>query len=212
VEAARRNFATSLGVVPDHVVFQPSVTYGVNAAIRGSLGAGAHVVVDNRAHNCVLRTVANAPGITFTVSPLHALDDSLHLPALEHALTPATRLVALTAVSNVTGSIYDVGTAVRMIRRIRPDVGILVDAAQAAGMADLGPSLEADFVVFGSYKYLHGVPGAAVLVARHPLRPTVFGGTGTSSATLRVEDLPTPPARSRRPERAGRGGLRGSVG
>ncbi|MCE9531288.1 MAG: aminotransferase class V-fold PLP-dependent enzyme [Planctomycetes bacterium] len=193
VEQSRRRLAASMGVESEQVVFQPSVTYGINAVIRGTLVPDAHVVVDNRAHNSILRTLANTPGTLFTIARLHTLDESLNLPALENAFKRETRMVALTAVSNVTGSVYDVGSIIRHIRRIRPDVTILVDAAQAAGLVDLGPSLEADFTVFGAYKYLHALPGVAVLVARRPLLPFIFGGTGTNSATLRVEDLPNAP-------------------
>lgn len=193
VEIARREIANSLGLPSDSVFFQPSVTYGVNAVVRGLASQSLEMVVDNRAHNSVLRAAVNTPGVVLQVANLHRLDESTDFPALEACLGKNTALVALTAVSNVTGTIYDIGTIIRRIRRLRPDIAVFVDAAQAVGMTDLAPSLEADFVVFGAAKYLHSIPGAAVLIARRPLIPTVFGGTGTYSAISRVQDLPMAP-------------------
>lgn len=193
VEEARARAAGLLDCSTDQVAFSPSATIGINQVIAGFLRAGDHCVVDNRSHNAVLRAVANQPGVSFDVAGLYDADDRARVEVLTRQLRPETRLVCLDHVSNVTGSIYDVGQVIRSVREQGPEVAVLVDASQSAGLLDLRDLGGADFVVFGAHKYLHGIPGAAILVRRRPLRPIFFGGTGTHSAIIRIEDLPGPP-------------------
>lgn len=184
--------ASVLGTAASSIVFCASATVGLNQAIQGTLSSADHCVVDNRAHNAILRTLANT-GVPFDIADLYDIEDILSLEEIIGAMRPNTRLACLTHVSNVTGSIFPVAAIIRAIRIARPDVAVLVDSSQAAGLVDLQPATQADFVVFSGHKYLHGVPGAAVLVANRKYRPLIFGGTGSHSATLLIEDLPNAP-------------------
>jgi selenocysteine lyase/cysteine desulfurase len=193
VEDARTLAAQLLGRDRSQIVFCASATNGINQAIAGYLQPGDHCIVDNRSHNAVLRTVANLPHVTFDIARIYDSGETMHIQELLCRIGPHTRLVCLNHVSNVTGSVYGIARVIETLRATRPDIACLVDASQAVGLVDLGDALRADFVVFGCQKYLHGIPGAAILVRGRPLRPLLFGGTGAHSSILSIDELPEPP-------------------
>ncbi len=99
---------------------------------------------------------------------------------IDSVVTKHTELFAITAVSNVLGTIMDIKKIVRDVKRINPDILVLVDAAQAAphmkiDVADWG----ADFVAFSSHKML-GPTGVGVLWGKYELldrmKPFLYGG------------------------------------
>ncbi|MBI5619362.1 aminotransferase class V-fold PLP-dependent enzyme, partial [Candidatus Gottesmanbacteria bacterium] len=104
----------------------------------------------------------------------------LNLEELNRLITRKTKLLAITAVSNVIGTINPVKTIVRTVKRLNPGCLVLVDAAQAVphiavDVQDWG----ADFVAFSGHKML-GPTGIGVLWGRFELLeempPFLFGG------------------------------------
>jgi len=88
---------------------------------------------------------------------------------LEKLITRKTKLFAITAVSNVLGTINPIKEIVRTIKKINPKCFVLVDAAQAvphmpADVTDWG----ADFVAFSSHKML-GPTGLGVFYGKEEL-------------------------------------------
>lgn len=107
-------------------------------------------------------------------------DGKLDLKDLEKLITRKTKVLAITAVSNVLGTINPIRFISRMVKRINPDCLIVVDAAQAVphmkiNVRDWG----ADFVAFSSHKML-GPTGVGVLWGRkealEELSPYQYGG------------------------------------
>lgn len=188
VERARIAVARALYALPAQVFFFSGATLAINVAVSGVVAPGAACLVDNRSHNAIVRTVANAH-LNWRVLPLYDLMDRPDFTALRDACAayPRPKLICLTHASNVTGSVYDVGEIVSRIRKHLPDTVVLVDAAQSAGAVSLEELVGADIVVFPSHKHLYGPVGAAALVSRVQLRPTVFGGTGRASARVEVD-------------------------
>ena len=99
---------------------------------------------------------------------------------LEKLITRKTKLFAITAVSNVLGTINPIKEIVRTIKKINPKCFVLVDAAQAvphmpADVTDWG----ADFVAFSSHKML-GPTGVGILWGKYELldamKPFQYGG------------------------------------
>jgi cysteine desulfurase/selenocysteine lyase len=104
----------------------------------------------------------------------------LNLKDLEKHITRKTKLLAITAVSNVLGVIVPVKEIVRKAKSLNPHIMVLVDAAQAVphmkvDVSDWG----ADFVAFSSHKML-GPTGVGVLWGKYELlagmKPFNFGG------------------------------------
>ena len=99
---------------------------------------------------------------------------------LDTVITRKTKLLAITAVSNVLGTIVPVKDIVAKVKSINPACLVLVDAAQAVphmtvDVEDWG----ADFVAFSSHKML-GPTGVGVLWGRYGLldsmSPFLYGG------------------------------------
>lgn len=193
VELARETVTRILQLRDAQITFGSNATHSINTAIQGFMVSGGHCIVDNRSHNSVLRCLTNRPDLSHTLVALHGLNETLDISALLDAICHETRLVCINHVSNVTGSVYDVGLIIQAVRDLRQDVAILVDASQSAGLIDLNDALEADFIVFPGHKHLHSLPGSSVLISRQALRPYIFGGTGTESAVLDVSKLSPPP-------------------
>ncbi len=185
ITAYRQRTASALGIAQELIFFTHDATFALNAVLRGALRAGDTCFVDNRAHNAITRTLHALPAVATHYLPLHSADDlDLDLPILMNACHSKPQMFCFTHVSNVSGAAYPVATLIATVRAHSPASAICIDACQSAGVLDLKEALEADFIVFSGHKFLHAPPGAAVLIARRPLEPIVFGGTGTHSADL----------------------------
>ncbi|KAF0506971.1 cysteine desulfurase [Pediococcus pentosaceus] len=108
------------------------------------------------------------------------LDDqqNLDMQQFSELLTEKTKLVAITLVSNVLGSIVD---AKQIIEQTHHMEGVVVlDAAQAVGHLPLDvQKLDADFLAFSGHK-MYGPTGVGVLYGKRNLleqvEPLRFGG------------------------------------
>jgi cysteine desulfurase family protein len=159
-------------------------TDALNMAIKGAVTPGCHVVTSDLEHNSVsrpLRALELAGVITLTrvrSSPEGVIDPD----DVKKALTPATRLVALTHASNVLGTVQPIeeaGAAVRVHGAL-----FLVDAAQTAGAYPLhAERMNIDLLATPGHKSLMGPQGTGALYVgpRARLRPWREGGTGGDS-------------------------------
>ena len=187
VAETRAACARLLGIAdPKQLVFTANGTASLNLAIHGLLQPADHVVTTVCEHNSVLRPLywqAEHNGIELT----HVGCDAAGFvdpAAIAEAISPGTRLVAVTHASNVTGAIQPIAEIIR----IAHDAGalVLVDAAQTAGGVPIDVSeLEIDLLACGGHKSLLGPAGTGLLYIRPgleaQLRPLFQGGTGTDS-------------------------------
>jgi len=112
-------------------------------------------------------------------------------------ITKRTKILALTYVSNVLGTINPIKEIVIEVKKINPEIIVIVDAAQAAphlkiDVQDLG----ADFIVFSSHKML-GPTGVGVLWGKEQLLkemyPFMFGGDMISEVYIDKTIYKDPP-------------------
>ncbi len=99
---------------------------------------------------------------------------------LKQIITKKTKILALTYVSNVLGTINPVKEIIKEAKKINPEIIVIIDAAQAVphlkiDVQDLG----ADFIVFSSHKML-GPTGVGILWGKEKLLkemyPFMYGG------------------------------------
>src|SRR5262249_57853353 len=98
--------------------------------------------------------------------------------AVEKAMTPKTKLVAVTHASNVLGTVQPVADIGKRVRA--RDALFLVDAAQTAGVVPLDVQTACiDLLAFPGHKSLLGPTGTGALYVgpRAQLRPWREGGT-----------------------------------
>ncbi len=104
----------------------------------------------------------------------------MDLKQLETLITKQTKLLAVSAASNVLGTITPIKEIVRTVKRLNPNCLVLVDAAQAAPHMPMNVvDWDADFVAFSSHKML-GPTGIGVLWGKKALleemTPFMYGG------------------------------------
>ncbi len=176
------------------LAFCSNCTDALNLAIHGMLRPGDHVIATMLEHNSVLRPLSGlllGGKISLTLLPPEA-DGIVSAEQVRSSIKPATRLVVVTHVSNVTGAVQPVREIAQACRAAR--VPLLVDAAQSAGTLDVRPrALGADLLAMPGHKGLLGPQGTGVLYIGEgmQLEPLKQGGTGSlSESMLQPEELP----------------------
>ena len=180
---------------PERTILCLNCTDALNIAIKGVLRQGDHVVTTQLEHNSVLRPLrAMADRAFVEVTWIPADGGGFVDPdEIARAMRPATRLVAVTHASNVTGLIQPVEAIGRIVRQ--RDALFLVDAAQTAGVLDISARMmNIDLLAVPGHKGLLGPMGTGALCVgeRVDPRPWREGGTGGDSATpIQPAEYPT---------------------
>src|SRR5215472_15657577 len=110
------------GKEPERFVFTLNCTDALNMAFKGVLADADHVVTTDLEHNSVsrpLRALELAGRITLTRVRADA-GGTIDPDAIRKAITPRTRLVALTHASNVIGTVQPVAEVGRVARERGP--------------------------------------------------------------------------------------------
>jgi cysteine desulfurase/selenocysteine lyase len=174
------------GKEPERFVFTLNCTDALNMAFKGVLRDGDHVVTTDLEHNSVsrpLRAMELAGRISLT--RVHADAGGTVSPDdVRRALTPKTRLVAVTHASNVLGTVQPVAEIGRIARE--NDLLFLVDAAQTAGVLPIDVAeMCIDLLAFPGHKSLLGPTGTGALYVGPRVKVQAWreGGTGGDSAS-----------------------------
>ena len=178
------------------VIFTASATQALNLAIFGvTFRQGDTIYVTPFEHNSVLRPVEHlrkTQGIQVRQIPFDHRTYTCQLDRLSAAFQaePPT-IVCITQASNVCGIMPSVIDIASLAKRVNPNVVIIVDGAQTAGLYPLPlRSNLIDAFIFSGHKSLYGTYGVAGLVLGTDWKPKpyLFGGTGTFSESV---DTPT---------------------
>ncbi len=181
----REKLAALFGVEdPLNIVFTLNATMALNIALRGWLKPGDHVVTTSMEHNSVARPLrwAESTGVSLTVVPADPKTGTVAAAEIVKAVNPATRLIAMTHASNVTGALMPVAEIGAETRR--RGVTLLVDAAQTVGTVPIDvEDMNIDLLAFTGHKSLFGPMGTGGLYVRPGLKlePLLRGGTGSRS-------------------------------
>lgn len=124
-------------------------------------------------------------------------DGALDLDAFEAALTSRTRIVAITHMSNVLGTINPIKDMIAMAHA--KGIAVLVDGSQGAVHASVDvQDLDADFYIMTGHK-LYGPTGIGVLYGKYELlaemQPYQGGGEMIETVTLDGVTYNEPPHR-----------------
>ena len=193
-ENAREKVRAFIGAPAiEQVIFTRGATEAINLVARswGDAGvrAGDEIVVTEMEHHSNLvpwHQLAERRGAVIRHVPVTG-DGRLELDALDAVLTGRTKLVAVTAVSNVLGTI----NPIRQIIRRAHDAGalVLVDGAQSVPHQPTDVvALDADFLAFSGHKMM-GPSGVGVLYGRRELLEAMppFMGGGSMIRRVRID-------------------------
>jgi cysteine desulfurase/selenocysteine lyase len=185
-EGARRTVCRFLNASsPQEIVFTGGATAAINLVARAwgdaHLAAGDEILVTEMEHHSNLvpwHQLAARTGARIRYIPLTD-DGRLELDRLDRLLGPRTRLVAVTAASNVLGTINPIGQIVA--RTHEAGAVVLVDGAQSVPHQKTDVAAwDCDFLAFSGHKML-GPTGIGVLYGKRELleaTPPFLGGGG----------------------------------
>ncbi len=174
------------GKEPERFAFTLNCTDALNMAFKGVLHDGDHVITTDLEHNSVSRPLRalELAGL-IRVTRLHADGGGTVSPDdVRQAITPKTRLIAVTHASNVLGTVQPIAEIGRLGRE--HDLLFLVDAAQTAGVLPIDvQAMCIDLLAFPGHKSLFGPTGTGALYVgpRVKVRAWREGGTGGDSAS-----------------------------
>jgi L-cysteine/cystine lyase len=167
IDEARAAVAAAIGGQLDEVALLHATTDGMNiAAWSIDWRPGDRVVMTGHEHAAVagpLATIRDRLGVELHVIDVgDGGDDEMTLAAVEAALTPKTRLLALSHVLWTTGARLPIGRIAELTHA--RGVVLAVDGAQAAGAMPVDVrSLGADFYAIAGQKWLLGPEGTGAL-------------------------------------------------
>ena len=182
-EGARRTLAAFLGVRSDELVLCSGTTFAINLVAYSwalpRLKPGDAILLSRMEHHANIvpwQLIAQRTGATIKVAELHE-DGTLDLDALHAAMTPEVKLLGITHVSNVLGTINPIAAICREARK--RGIVTVVDGSQAAPHMPLDiPSLGCDFYAITGHK-MCGPTGTGALWARREhleAMPPFLGG------------------------------------
>ena len=186
-EAARKKVANFINARSEReIVFTRGTTDSINLAAwsygLGFLKPGDEILVSALEHHANIvpwQLVGNVCKTKLKVIPV-ADDGNLLLEKIPELVVPGkTKIVALTHISNTIGTENPIAEIVRTVRKIDPEIKILIDAAQSAPHVKIDvQSLNCDFLAFSGHK-MYGPTGIGVLYGKYELlekMPPMQGG------------------------------------
>ncbi len=170
-EAAResvRRFINARSI--DEIVFTRGTTESINLVVSSFCDAfmqeGDEVIVSVMEHHSNIvpwQLQAAKKGIAIKVIPMDDRGD-LMLDEMEKLFTERTRMVSVAHVSNVLGTVNNVGEIVRIAHR--HGVPVMIDGAQSAPHFRVDvQAMDCDFFVFSGHK-MYGPTGVGVLYGK----------------------------------------------
>ncbi len=167
----------------EEIIFTKNATAAINLvadSFGDKIGAGDEIVLSILEHHSNIvpwHFHRERQGAVLKWAPI-ADNGELLLDEFERLLTPRTKIVALTHMSNVTGTLVPVREIIRLAHE--RGIPVLVDGSQAAVHLPVDVrELDADFYVFTGHK-TYGPTGIGVLYGKQALldamRPYQGGG------------------------------------
>ncbi len=201
-EAARNSAARFIGAEPTEIVFTKGATEAINlvaAGLGATLKAGDEILLSEMEHHANIvpwHFLRERQGVVLKFVPVTD-DGRLDLESFQGLLSERTKVVALTHMSNVLGTINPVADLIRQAHAA--GALVLVDGCQAiVHQAVDVKALDADFYVFSGHK-LYGPTGIGILYGKPErlaaLPPYQGGGEMIGSVSLDAISYADPPHR-----------------
>ena len=201
-EGARAKLKRLLNAADDReIIFTSGTTQGINIVAqsygRQNIGPGDEIIVSNMEHHSNIvpwQMLCEEKGAVLRVVPIDDTGELL-MDEYEALLSPRTKLVSITHVSNALGTIVPVQQVIAMAHA--QGVPVLLDGAQAVPhmAVDVG-KLDCDFYVFSGHK-IFGPTGIGILYGKaeflEAMPPVQGGGDMIKSVTFEktiYNDLP----------------------
>ncbi|MGM0882658.1 MAG: cysteine desulfurase [Bacillota bacterium] len=184
-EGAREKVAKFLNAgAPEQIIFTRGTTTALNLVAssyaRSECGEGDEIVITPMEHHSNLipwQQAAKATGATLKYVPLQP-DGSISIEDVEKTITPQTKVVSVTHLSNVLGVVNPIKEIAQIAHR--NGAVMVVDGAQSAPHIKIDlKDLDVDFFAFSGHK-MCGPTGIGALYGKKALlnkmEPIEYGG------------------------------------
>ena len=192
-EAARTTVQKFINAFsPNEIVFTRGATESINLVASSFCHKfckeGDEILITAMEHHSNIvpwQIQAEERGLNLKVAPINS-EGELLIDEFEKLISDKTKLIALTHISNVLGTINPIKELVDIAHKY--NVPILIDAAQSVQHAKVDvQELDCDFLVFSSHK-VYGPSGVGVLYGKekwlNELPPYQGGGEMISSVSF----------------------------
>lgn len=177
----------------NEIIFTRGTTEAINLVAssfcRQYCKAGDEIIISAMEHHSNIvpwQMQAELHGLKLNVIPLNEKGE-LQLDVLEKMITDKTKIISLTYISNVLGTINPVREVIELAHR--NDVPVLIDAAQAIQHLSIDvQELDCDFLVFSGHK-VYAPTGIGVLYGKENLLEAIppYQGGGEMIASVSFE-------------------------
>ena len=201
-DAARKSVARFIGAEASETVFTKGATEAINlvaSSLGATLKAGDEILLSEMEHHANIvpwHFLRERQGVVLRFAPVTD-DGRLDVEAFKGLLNERTKVVGLTHMSNVLGTVNPVAE----LTRLAHEAGalVLLDGCQAVVHQPVDvKALDCDFYVFSSHK-LYGPTGIGVLYGKAErlaaLRPYQGGGEMIANVSLDAITYSDPPHR-----------------
>ncbi len=183
------------------IIFTRGTTEGINLVAqtwgKANLKAGDEVLITEMEHHSNIvpwQMICDEKGAKLKVIPITD-EGNLDLKKISELLSPKTKMLALTQVSNALGTVNPVADLIRLAHE--KGAKVLVDGAQAVPHIPVDVrALDCDFYVFSGHK-IYGPTGIGVLYGKYALLdampPYQGGGDMIASVTFEKTLYKKPP-------------------
>jgi cysteine desulfurase/selenocysteine lyase len=183
IEESREAVAGLIGAEKDEIIFTRNATDSFNMLAEslekyaGKLNNVISTELEHHSNFVPWQQLAKKTGAEFRVAEYSEANEAINP---EKYVDARTKIVAFTAMSNVTGLIPDAAAIIKTIRAKNSNAIIILDITQAVahGKVDV-KKLDCDFACFSAHK-VYGPAGVGIIYGRKELlgqlEPTRFGG------------------------------------
>ncbi len=175
-EQARQKVATFIGAQnPNEVIFVRNATEAINLIVyswgRLNIEEGDEIISTVMEHHANIVPWQELSSETGSVLKYIDINDEykLNLQNLDKLITPKTKILTLTHVSNVLGTINPIKEIIKIAKKRNKDIKVIIDAAQSVPHMPVNvKEIGCDFLVFSGHKML-GPTGTGVLWGKFDL-------------------------------------------
>ena len=192
-EASRRTVQQFINAAtPDEIVFTRGATESINLVASSFCSRfcteGDEILITAMEHHSNIvpwQLQGEKQGLKLRVAPINE-EGELLLDELEKLISTRTKLIAVTHISNVLGTVNPIKEIIQLAHR--HDIPVLIDAAQSVQHTKVDvQALDCDFLVFSSHK-IYGPTGVGVLYGKerwlNALPPYQGGGEMIETVTF----------------------------
>lgn len=178
-ERLRGKFGAMLGVSADEIALTRNTSEGSNLIVHGlDLKAGDEVIITDHNHpsnNDSWKVRARREGFTVKSVPVPIPARSVDelVGSIERAVTPRTKVIAVTHLTNTTGNLYPAREIAALARQ--KGIYMHLDGAQSCGAIDVNlGEIGCDSYSASAHKWLMGPLEAGVLYVRAERIPQIW--------------------------------------